>query len=114
MLAKKYKLKDPRVIFSVRKNGEKIQSADLGVFYLKREDGGVSRFAFVISKKISKLSVERNRINRALNEGVRESFAKIPSGFDFVFLVKRGIVNKKNDEIIQEVEKLFQKIKTDA
>ncbi len=70
-----------------------------------------SRFGFVVSKKISKKAVERNRIKRLMSEIIRLSQEKIKPGFDIVFISKVGIVGKNFEEIKETMEKLLKKIR---
>lgn len=69
-----------------------------------------SRFAFIVSKKISPLAAKRNRIRRLLSEAVYSFMSEIKPGFDFVFLVKKSIIDKDLNEIKKEIEKIFTKI----
>ena len=69
-----------------------------------------SRFGFVISKKIDKRAVARNRIKRLLREVVRENLEKIPDGFDIVFVVRPSIVGKSYEEISIEFDKVLSKV----
>jgi ribonuclease P protein component len=68
-----------------------------------------SRFGFVVSKKVSKRAVERNRAKRLMSEAIRLTDEKIKSGFDIVFISKSGIVNKSMEEIKKSVEKLLKR-----
>lgn len=66
-----------------------------------------SRFAFIVSKKISPLASRRNRIRRLLSEAIYSFLSKIKPGFDFVFLIKKTIIGKNLVEIKREVESLL-------
>ncbi len=68
-----------------------------------------SRFGFVVSKKISKKAVERNRAKRLMSEAIRLTDEKIKPGFDVVFISRVGIVNKSMGEIKESVEKLLKR-----
>ena len=68
-----------------------------------------SRFGFVVSKKISKKAVERNRVKRLMSETIRLTEEKIKPGFDVVFISKLGIVNKSLEEVKESVEKLLKR-----
>lgn len=67
------------------------------------------RFAFIVSKKISKKAVQRNRIKRVLSEQIKIFFPRLKSGFDAVFLVKQEIVNKDSSAIGDQMEKILVK-----
>lgn len=54
----------------------------------KRRDG--SRLAVVVSKKVAKSAVTRNRIRRRLYEAVRKNWARIPKQQDIAIIVFDG------------------------
>lgn len=55
------------------------------------------KFGFVISKKISKKAVIRNKIRRKLAEEVRKNLNKFEDGFRGIFLVKKNILDEKGN-----------------
>lgn len=102
MLAKEFRLTGAKNFERVQRKGKVFQSDSFGLAYLKKE-GGPSNFGFVVSNKISRRSTERNRIKRALREAVRLSLKQIEGDMDIVFLAKQKIVQRKGDEILEEV-----------
>src|SRR3990172_8259797 len=98
ILANEYRIKSGRRIEQVKSEGKIIKSENFGTLVLKREDKDVSQFAFVISTKVSKLAVHRNRISRAFNEGVRRNLSITPMGWDVVILTKKSIASKSTEE----------------
>ena len=48
---------------------------------------GFTRVAVVVSKKVARLAVDRNRIRRRVYEVVRLNFDLIPKKMDYVFVV---------------------------
>jgi ribonuclease P protein component len=100
-------------IEEIKKKGKVLQDDMFGVIYLEKETETQPRFGFVISTKISKLAVHRNRINRSLHEGVRRMLNLVPGSFDYVFLAKKSIEKKSTEEIIKEVELFFKRNKID-
>ncbi len=48
---------------------------------------GFTRVAVVVSKKVNKSAVGRNRIRRRVYEAVRRNFEDMPEKHDFVFVV---------------------------
>lgn len=111
MLARQYNLKGKENFENVEKNGKVFQSKSFGISYLKREDNEDSRFAFVVSKKISGEAVHRNRIKRAMSEAVRYKLTEIKKGYDIVFLAKQAITRKSTDEMMKEVNQALQEAK---
>lgn len=112
-LAREYRIKGEKVIEEIKKEGKLIQSTNFGVCVKKNKDGEKTspRFSFIVSKKISKLAVHRNRIKRALSEAVRQNLVLVPKGYDFVFLTKKELEKKTTDEIKREVETFLRGLK---
>ena len=110
MLAIKNRLKKAKDFKAVKDYGQVYQSDNFWVSFRNRKDVEVPRFGFIISTKISKMAIHRNRVKRALSEGVRHSLTEAPKGFDVVFFVKKTIVRKVSDEIMKEAESALRKI----
>lgn len=109
VLPKQYRLHDYREIEKVKKEGKFLPSPLFGFLLLEKLSQPVSRFSFIVSTKISKKAVERNRIKRVLSETVRNLLPKIKPGFDGVFLAKKSLIGKKKIEIETEIERVFKK-----
>jgi len=70
-----------------------------------------SRFAFVVSQKVSKSAVIRNKIRRILKELIRGHLERTKTGIDGVLIVYPGIDHRKREDIADKLEKLFKKAK---
>lgn len=55
------------------------------------------KFGFIISKKISKKAVVRNKIKRLIAEEVRQNLDKFETGFRGIFLIKKNIIDEKGN-----------------
>lgn len=110
MLPKINRLKKTKDIESVFKKGEGYRE---GVLFLKfaKNNLGFSRFAFIISKKIAKKAVTRNKIKRILREAVGARLLEIKTGFDVVIVVQGGATKSPEKEFGSLVVKLFKKTK---
>jgi ribonuclease P protein component len=111
MLSREYILKGKKNFENVQKEGRLFQSSSFGIAYLKREDTGPSRFGFVVSTKIAKEAVQRNRIKRALSEAVRFMMKEIKEGYEVVFLAKQRSAKEPTDVLMREVREAMPKAK---
>ncbi len=68
-----------------------------------------SRIGFVVSKKVSKKAVQRNKAKRRLREAARFLFSQIKPGFDVVIFTKPEIAESDFASIKQNLEALFKK-----
>lgn len=78
---------------------------------VKTDDTGESKIGFIISSKVSKKAVERNKIKRVLSGIVKKHLKEIENGGLIVFLINRRIVGVLEDELENEVEKSFKQVK---
>lgn len=68
-----------------------------------------SRFVFIVSKKVSKSAVVRNRIRRQMSEAITKLLLKIMPGYDFLFTAKIGARGKTTEEIYKEIGSSLKK-----
>ena len=74
----------------VRQQGRSITSRLLILAWIPNEVAKL-RVGFVVSKRISKLAVERNRVKRLLGEAIRPSLPELSGGWDMVFSAKNQV-----------------------
>jgi ribonuclease P protein component len=109
MLASKNRLTGNQ-IDKVKEGGKLHQLPDFGVIIKNHDKPKSSRFAFVISNKVSKLAVQRNRIKRAMREAVRYNMSNVKKGYDVIYLVKVVVSTKSTNEIMNETAKSLKKL----
>jgi len=110
VLPKKNRLKKKKDFEEIIKKGSFFPGSSLSLKVL-RTDLGELRIGFVVSQKISKSAVVRNRIKRRLREAVRSNLAQMKKGYDIIFFSKKGVEEKDFWEIKEEIEKLLKKAK---
>ena len=110
MLPKENRLTDDYDFRRVKRLGKSYHCPLFKLSIARRKIEGPSRFGFVISKKIDKRAVVRNRIKRLLREAVRNKLEKIPGGFDIVFVVRPKIVGKSYEEINTVFDQVLSKV----
>lgn len=102
MLASKYRLKKKINFARIEIDGVMHQSKSFGMGIYNRKDKDVSRFGFIISTRISKLAVIRNKIKRIMSEVIRKNIKNIKNGYDVVFLIKPSAVKIEKEELEKE------------
>jgi len=69
------------------------------------------KFGFIVSKKVSKSAVLRNRTKRILRSVVEDNIEKITSGQDFLLISKKKLEWKQKQEAKEALENVFKKAK---
>ncbi|MCH7730362.1 ribonuclease P protein component [Patescibacteria group bacterium] len=108
MLAKHNRITDQKDFIRVKDKGKVVQSTSFGLSYINRGDKNSSRFAFVVSGKVSKQAVIRNKVQRAMRESVRQSLSYIKPGYDIIFLAKEISARRYTSEMMHEVVKVLR------
>lgn len=104
MLAKQYRL--PRTVSF--QNAKSFSSHFFRVL-IQENAFAQNRFGFVISKKIDKRAVVRNRLRRLLSHLVVE-FSQTGSGQDVLIIVKQSFFKGKSEEALNSAKELLQKL----
>ena len=112
MLPKSYRLPLKTEFKRLKKNGQIFQGKFFGLLLGKPTSlNDVSRFAVIVSNKVEKKAVKRNRIRRLITEALWSLRPKIKNGAKGVFLVKKTITKATLREIKNEIENLFKRTK---
>ncbi|PIT90640.1 MAG: ribonuclease P protein component [Candidatus Komeilibacteria bacterium CG10_big_fil_rev_8_21_14_0_10_41_13] len=110
MLSKAHRLTKQTDFSRLARQGRPFYSS-LFTTKVKANDLTVSRFGLVISKKISKKAVERNRLKRQLAELIRLNLDDIKPGLDFMILVKAAALGKDYLQLEADFLQLIKKAK---
>lgn len=80
-------------------------------FKLLASENGLThcRCGFIISKKIDKRAVVRNRSKRLLRSCVEEIMGKLNGKYDMLFIIQKNLTDKTHDDIMSEVVSVLQK-----
>lgn len=87
MLAYKYRFHGHGSLRYVFKNGRTIRSRFIVVRYLENPRRQHSRLAVIVSKKVHKRAVRRNRIRRRVYEIVRHNLSQHAQVYDIAIII---------------------------
>ncbi len=113
MLKKINRIGRKKEFLEIKNKGKIINSPLFGASTLVDETGEI-KFGFVISKKISKRAVDRNKIKRRMCEVLVKKLNKFKPGTKIVFLAKKSLLGVKIGEIEEEIDKVFQFVRSSA
>ena len=99
------KKKDFEIIF---KNSKSFKT-NLFIFRIMKNNLGFNRFGFVVSLKVSKKAVIRNKIRRRLSEIIKAEEKNIKAGTDLVVIALPGIEKKEFPELKEIVKNALLK-----
>ena len=108
-LNKKNRLKKKKDFEGVFKGGKAVRGNFLFAKYLKN-DLGFPRFAFIVSSKVSKKAVVRNRIRRVLSDISRTRLKEI-GPVDAILIADKRIIEAPREKIEQDLESILRKLK---
>lgn len=107
-LPKSFCLKKGRDFESVKEKGRLFSSSSFSLLVLKDQRLPNSLFGFIISKKVSRKAVVRNRIRRRIAAILSLMRRRIKPGYKIVFLVKSGVLDQSFPRLTKEVEEVLR------
>ena len=108
MLPSKNRLTKKPDFEKVKAEGELLSGRFFGILYTPN-GLDLSRFGFIVSTRISKKAVLRNRAKRLMREAVRALLPEMKGGFDVLLLAKKETIKASQAQILKEAKKLFEK-----
>ena len=108
MLAVEHRLKKAKDFQSVFDVGRGVREDGL-FFKVQKGKGGTSRVGIVVSKKVSKKAVERNRIRRIIQEQMRKQVGEVKYGIDGVIVVLPEFKETTPQALAHVIPTLFTK-----
>ncbi len=92
----------------VYKNGEAVRSRLLILRFISNKHRSKSRVAVVVSKKVMKSAVRRNRIRRRIYEYIRLRLPEISGIYDMSFIVTSGeLLSIEHSELTNQIDQLI-------
>lgn len=110
MLPQDSRLQNEKEIERVYKKGKSFKE-DFLVLKVVKNSLAKSRFAFIVSQKVSKKAVARNKVKRRLRETIKKQTKIISSGFDNLVIARSEAVERNFPEIEKVLIKLLKRAK---
>lgn len=110
MLNKKFRFHSRGGVKYVYRRGKTVRSPEMSLVFVENTKG-FTRVGVVVSKKVLKTAVGRNRIRRRVYEVVRRNFEYLPKEMDYIFVVYS---KKVATEPYKELEKMMGKLVAEA
>lgn len=111
MLAKKYRFHSRGGVKYVYQKGKTVRKSKMSLVFCENTRG-FTRMAVVVSKKVAKTAVERNRIRRRVYEVLRENMEYIPLKHDYIFVVyDKNVGVMPHDALVELVGELVAESK---
>ena len=109
MFLRKNRLTKEKDINHVFRRGRYFFVKDLGIKFIKN-NLDYPRFACIVSNKISKKAVERNRIKRRLREIIRLAIPNLPQDIDLVVFTRQSIKEIDYQEMEKQIHACLKKM----
>lgn len=111
MLSRKYRFHSRGGVQYVYRHGKTVRRAQMSLVFAPNSRG-FTRVAVVVSKKVAKSAVERNRIRRRIYEALRLNFDLVPKKTDYIFVVySKAIKELKFEKLESLLGELVQESK---
>ena len=101
MLSKKYRFHSRGGVRYTYQNGKSIRGSKISLVFADNSRNK-QRYAVVVSKKVLKSAVGRNRIRRRVYEAVRMELPKIQKPVDCIFIIYSKEILDADFKIIQK------------
>lgn len=93
----------------IKKAGTLIKTDYLTILFIKKVGQKNPRFGIIVSNKISKRAVQRNKIRRSLRHAIMELSGKI-SNFDYLIIVRKNLLETDKFEIVNMLESKLKNV----
>lgn len=109
MLSKDHRFHGHGSLRYVYRNGQAIRSHLITIKVVNNPHRKHSRFAVVVSKKVHKSAVGRNRMRRRIYEVVRAELPSFRPAHDVAIMVFSGeLISLPYDELVTTLKQLFE------
>jgi ribonuclease P protein component len=106
MLAKQQRLTKNKDLEKVFQQGRTYYSKLLGAGVLTNQLQS-NRFALIVSAKVSRKAVERNKLKRQIRQAIRELNSQLAKGVDLVIIARPALLQRSYQAIKSGLKKVL-------
>lgn len=110
MLPKENRLTHKKDFDKIFKEGKGFFAGSIGIKSAPN-DFVYSRFGIIVSNKVSKKAVVRNKLRRQIREIIRLNLKNIKNGMDVAIICNPGLEKKEYKEIENELLQILKRVK---
>lgn len=107
---KKHRIISKNIFERIFSQGKTVQNSFFFVYYLKN-NLTVSRFAVIVSVKVSNKAVIRNKIRRIVSANIQKLLPKLLPGLDVIIVAKYKVKDQKFLQLGGSLIEIFEKAK---
>ncbi|MDQ3239763.1 MAG: ribonuclease P protein component [bacterium] len=109
MLSKANRLDIKKYFSQIRGNGKKLTGIDFAIYYRLGPNQTKPGISTVISKKVTKSAVKRNRMRRLIHTAMTHMLHSLSPNFQCIFFVYHDFSLKKSQDLTDELINIFTK-----
>jgi ribonuclease P protein component len=109
MLPRNYRFPLRKELKRIKKSGKRTISPNFSLLTENRKDQEKPLVAIIVSSKVSKKAVSRNKIKRQMNACLRELIKDIDQNTNLVFFVKKKALLLNYIDLKKSIIELFKK-----
>lgn len=107
MLPKQHRLRRTREISRLYRSRHRARGDLFVLRYAVRGDNTPSRFAFVVSRRVSKKAVERNRLTRQARGCIARTLPQLRQGVDVLVIAEKSFSAYDRGAVCKELHRLL-------
>lgn len=101
--------KENRLVPGIRFNNSHLFTTPQFILKEKENELTVNRFGIVVSKKVDKRAVGRNKIKRFFRTSLMNLYGEMNPGHDILLIIKKEILSKTKEENLFTIENALRK-----
>jgi ribonuclease P protein component len=108
MLKKNLRIRKQKEFDFLYRKGKKLRSKYFIIIFVAN-DIGFNRFAFIVSTKVDKRAVVRNKLKRRMREIIKANYEKIKPNFDFIIIALPQAGKVDFNGLKEDIERFLSK-----